>query len=449
MSEPASKTEIERQIARLREQLDGTAVAFPIMKRDARGNERPIGCAENTEALLLHYGVSCRYNEMSKMVELAGLSGLHPDKVLNDSITIVRDCARIQGYDPSVAEENLGPISGRNSYHPVRDWITSVKWDGTDRIGDVLTTVVTSEDDDYKRMLLTKWMISAVALIMYDTPHENADHRAGGFKGVEGILVFKGKQGLGKTQWIESLTPAKSGWAKDAVTLDPHNKDSVLLATSHWIVELGEIDATFKKTDIAALKGFATQKIDIIRPAYAKVAERYARRTAFTGTVNDEKFLAETGEHRRWWVLGVESINARHGLDMQQVWAQVYDMYMQCTPFWLLPEERERVYANNATYERIDPLIESLEQFVSRPLSTVGAASGKTYESLGAVELGEWILTRRPTKPEANTIANWLKQQGFRQDKATKKFHIKRDKEGFSLFEVDAGRQYGFSKTKG
>lgn len=280
------RAEIEAQMRELQEQLDAEEVEWPRTRIDSRGRQAPVGCKENTAALLQKYGIELKYNEMSKKIEFYGIDGLHRETALNDAITAIRDIARKQGYSAEVAEEGIGPISRDNAYHPVRDWILSEQWDGEDRIEPLLQTVRTTEDDDYKRMLITKWMISAVALVMYGTPHQNADHAANGFRGVEGILVFKGRQGLGKTQWIERLTPARSGWVEDAVTLDPHNKDSVLLAVGHWIVELGEIDATFKKSDVAALKGFATKKVDTLRPPYARVADEYERRTAFTGTVN-------------------------------------------------------------------------------------------------------------------------------------------------------------------
>ncbi len=415
--------EMQRQKEQLEARLNNEFVAFPIMKKD-----RPIGCMENTSALLRHFGVSAKYNEMSKTVEVIVPNKLHKDKVLNDSIVIVRDLARKQGYDPGVAEENLGPISGVNAYHPVRDWVLSKPWDGADRIELLLKTVETTEDEAFKRMLLTKWLISAIALIMYDTSAQNADHKAQGFLGVEGILVFKGKQGLGKTQWIESLVPPRSHWVKDAVTLDPHNKDSVLLAVGHWIVELGEIDATFKKSDIAALKGFATQKVDVLRPPYAKKADHYLRRTAFTGTVNDSTFLAETNEHRRWWVLGVTSVNPKHAIDIQQMWAQVYTLYQQCTPYWLEPDERERLYANNQQYERGDPLLEMLEQFVKKPITDrtdPGYAEQRDkVQRAGAGEIVEYMLRKGPSKPEMNTASKWLQDNGFHRDAATKKFTV-------------------------
>ncbi|WP_332751842.1 VapE domain-containing protein [Hydrogenophaga sp.] len=416
---------LEAEIRALESQLDNEEVDWPRVRVDSRGRPQPVGCKENTSALLSKFNMALKYNEMSKAIEFYGIEKLHRETALNDAIVTIRDLARKQGYSPEVAQENIGPISRDSAYHPVRDWILESSWDGVDRVEQLLSTVHTTESEEYKRMLITKWLISAVALVMYGTPHQNADHAAEGFQGVEGILVFKGRQGLGKTKWIERLTPARSGWVKDAVTLDPHNKDSVMLAVGHWIVELGEIDATFKKSDVAALKGFATSKVDIMRPPYAKAADTYERRTAFTGTVNDTTFLAESGESRRWWVLGVESIDSTVHIDVQQLWAQVYELYMQCVPFWLTAEDREVVYSNNKQYEQIDPLSEKLEAYVRNPLTVVdGGSESKNAQWLGAAAIVEHLLGRIGTKREANDASSWLLAKGFTRVNGTKKFKV-------------------------
>lgn len=430
--ELSRKAVIEAEIQALQEQLDQEDVDWPRMRIDGRGRQAPVGCKENTVALLSKYGITLKYNEMSKKIEFYGIEGLHRETALNDAITAIRDLARKQGYSADVAAEGIGPISRDSAYHPVRDWILEATWDGQDRIEQLLSTIRTTEADDYKRMLVTKWLISAVALVMYGTPYQNAEHAAEGFRGVEGILVFKGRQGLGKTQWIERLTPPRSGWVEDAVTLDPHNKDSVLLAVGHWIVELGEIDATFKKSDVAALKGFATKKVDTLRLPYAKVADEYERRTAFTGTVNDTTFLAESGESRRWWVLGVESIDSTVEIDIQQLWAQVYTLYMQCVPFWLTSEEREIVYRSNKQYEQIDPLTEKLQAYVRNPLVVVDTEDDgivkrrdpTNVQTLGAATIVEHLMGRPATKREANEASTWLINRGFTRSSDTKKFKV-------------------------
>ncbi|KAG1252930.1 hypothetical protein G6F68_011560 [Rhizopus microsporus] len=80
-----------------------------------------------------------------------------------------------------------------------------------------------------------------------------------------GVLTFVSKQNLGKTRWARQLAPPELQLIADGVVLDPANKDSVKQVISKWIVELGEVDATFRRTDIAALKSFISRSHDEIR----------------------------------------------------------------------------------------------------------------------------------------------------------------------------------------
>src|SRR5690606_39387898 len=148
----------------------------------------------------------------------------------------------------------------------------------------------------------------------------------------EGVLVFQGPQNLGKTSWLKSLAPRELRLIKDGMMLRPDDKDSVKQVCSFWLVELGELDSTFRRADIAQLKAFITQDTDVLRRPYARRESTYARRTVFFGSVNPREFLHDETGNRRYWTIECESINSRHGLDMQQVWAEVLELWRAGEP---------------------------------------------------------------------------------------------------------------------
>ena len=131
--------------------------------------------------------------------------------------------------------------------NPVAEWITSKAWDGTSRLKDLLDTV-DAEDNELKEILMTKWLTSCVAAACGDDGVSS-----------EGILVFVGKQALGKTQWMKTLAPRKD-WLLEGATLNPGDKDSVKQCVSHWICELGELGSTFKKGRPRPTQGLHHQK---------------------------------------------------------------------------------------------------------------------------------------------------------------------------------------------
>ena len=231
--------------------------------------------------------------------------------------------------------------------NPVAEWITSKAWDGTSRLQDLLDTV-DAEDNALKETLMTKWLTSCVAA-------------ACGEEGVssEGILVFVGKQALGKTQWMKTLAPTKE-WLLEGATLNPGDKDSVKQCVSHWICELGELGSTFKKADLDQLKAFITRSHDELRLPYDRGFSRYRRRTIFYGSVNENEFLTDPTGNRRFWVVRVKAINWRHKIDMQQVWAEIKARFFDTGEGWFLTSEERSLLQESNELSRTQSVVEDL-----------------------------------------------------------------------------------------
>ena len=147
---------------------------------------------------------------------------------------------------------------------------------------------------------------------------------------------------------------------KDGVILKPDDRDSVKQAVSFWLVELGELDSTFRKADIAALKAFLTNDKDVLRRAYARKESQYARRTVFFGSVNPKEFLHDPTGNRRYWTIEVSKLDHSHNIDMQQVWAQVYELWKRGESHYLTPDEMNQLNSHNEEFTAIDPIEEAI-----------------------------------------------------------------------------------------
>jgi len=306
--------------------------------RSASG--RILNTKDNIGGVLATHGIAVRYNVIKKRMEIE----IPETKFIADMkeeaslIEIENRCinmgiphTKVRDYLKILAEE----------YNPVKEWIDSKPWDGTSRLEAFMDTLVTVESKKQKEILLKKWLISCVAAAYEENGVE-----------LEGILVLQGAQGLGKTLWFKRLCDYEKGWLLEGATLNPSDKDSVKRAVSHWIVELGEIESTFKKSDIDQLKAFVTAKTDELRLPYDRAFTTYQRRTAFYASVNAREFLTDTSGNRRFWVLAVKEINVNHGIDMQQVWAEIKEQYyIKGVKNWFLsPDERELLQESNETY---------------------------------------------------------------------------------------------------
>lgn len=342
-----------------------------------RKNGAPMGTLENLQVLLAHERLGVWYDEVKKDVDYKlppeieeGRFG--KDNRANSIFALVVSLCEQHSFPTSNLPLFLDAIADMERRNAVRDWIRIRGWDEKDRIGELTETLTLAEwfPDRMKRLLLKRWLISAVA----------ACFEREGFK-ARGVLVLQGHQAIGKTSWLAALVPKGSDWFLDSVALDPEDKDSVKRAISHWIIELGELEATFKKADINKLKGFITSPVDIMRTPFARKMSTFPRRTVFCASVNQAEFLVDTTGNSRWWCLPCKAIDYRHGIDLQQLWAQALSLYRAGEPWWLTREEEAELDALNRYFEAGD----EIEDLI---------ASGwnwDEYERDLSMGLGDWM----------------------------------------------------------
>lgn len=325
-------------------------------------HDKPISCVENTEALLEHYGVTVRFNLMTHEAEHIFGEGFEVagDCQRNAAEAQVREWANEKRiYKAARFADQMTIIIAKKSYHPVADWIRSKPWDGFDRFEALFASLNVSArfmeaHGKIAKRTFDAWLVMAAAAATLP-----ADAREG--VAAQGVLCLQGKQGKRKTRWLMSLVPGGRGWAKEGVILDPSNRDSKQQATDAWIVELGELDGTFRRSDQAHLKGFLTSRVDTYRKAYARTHESIARRTVFAASVNEAAFLLDDTGSRRYWSLPVDECNPEHGIDMQQLWAQALHI-AETRPEagWLSSEEIAKLTEANKAFEVIDPFLDDL-----------------------------------------------------------------------------------------
>lgn len=307
----------------------------------------PQNTVENVAHLLREYGIGCRYNVISKEVEIdiPGRSFTQDNRAANALATIGSLCSRNRVPKSDLAEY-LTLIADANLRNPAADWILSREWDGVDRLPALVKTL-DPVDPELAELLLRRWMIGAVACAL--APR--------GFA-MQGVIVLQGPQGSGKTTWIWQLAGGRDlGLMLEGAQLNPADKDSVKLAISHWLVELGELDATFRRADIASLKAFLTRDRDELRLPYMRASSQFPRRTAFAASVNEREFLRdETGNRRYWAIEHGPGLQALHDIDVQQVWAQAAAAWRAGERHALSREEMDRLNGSNEAFTEISPI---------------------------------------------------------------------------------------------
>lgn len=354
-----------------------------------KGNT-PAATIENVRALLDFHGIICRYNIISKQYEI-----IIPDESFSSDNSDVASLARVAsrmaeaGIPTSHYKEYIGYIGDQNQYNPVLQWVTSKPWDGVERIKSLCDTI-TAKNEHAKNLFIRRWLITCMFLAMND----GADS--------PGCLVLQGNQGLGKTWWFRKLCPIPNLVRTDA-SVDPRNRDSISQVIRYWIVELGEIGSTFRRSDIDALKAFITSKSDIIRRPYATTDQIYPRRTALAASVNDYIFLHDATGNRRFFTVQCTAINSYHNIDMQQLWAEVYDCILQGETPHITPEEAALIDEINKEHMQIEPIEEKI-------LAGYEWGVSLAYDWKTATEIAEEIGLKNVSQRETRIITAYIKK---------------------------------------
>ncbi len=359
---------------------------------DIKSNGNPLSTIENLAILLDVYEIKIRYNAVRKEMEI-NIPGesYTTDNALNCALAHINSLATRHHMTTEKIPEYLGFIADENRYNPVADWITSRPWDGENRLPALIQSL-DAKSPEIARFLVWRWLVSTVAAAF-----EPNGVSAGG------VLVLQGKQYLGKTAWFWALLNGRRDLGKEGAILNPTDRDSVMQAIQYWLVELGELDATFRKSDIAALKSFITKDTDELRRPYARANSKYPRRTIFFASVNPRQYLHDDTGNRRFWTIECgDGLNPRHGLDTQQIFAQVYEYYKKGEQWLLTREEIGKLNEENEEFEAIDPFEELVHKFYD---------FGTTArEPISATEVLLAIGYDRPTKPQVNNMATVLRK---------------------------------------
>jgi putative DNA primase/helicase len=364
---------------------------------------RPKGTVENLQALLRHLGIGVRYDIITKEVEIE-IPG-HDygiDNALNAAIAwVTSECVK-HGLPKSDVDGFLMNIAARSLRNPVLEWIESRPWDGRPHMDSLIDTIECPLDypEDLKSALMSKWLVSGAAAAAMP---RNFTTR--------GVLVLQGAQSLGKTSWLRRLCPPHSGWFFEGQTLDPANKDILKEFVSHWIVELGEFEGTLKKTDIARLKSFITKEMDTVRLPWAKKPSQFPRHTILCASVNQQEVLFDLTGNTRWWVIPCLKIDYRHGVDIQQAWAEALCRFRAGGEWWLTEDEERRLEEQNESFQANDPVRELLASKLD------WGASDDWWEDRTPTEVLIQVGILNPTRGQSTAASLYLRKMGAKPGK--------------------------------
>ena len=225
---------------------------------------------------------------------------------------------------PGLVSRTAATYAKKSPYHPVRDYLKSLKWDGTPRLERWAATYLGAEDTRLHRAFGALWMISAVARIM--EPGAKTDH----------IIVLEGVQGAGKSTALKVL--AGENWFTDDLA-EISSKDAAQQLRGVWIIEIGELDV-IGRAEVSRIKAFATRTVDRYRPPYERYVIEVPRQCVFAGTVNHDAYLRDETGNRRFWPVKCGAVDiAALRRDRDQLGAEATFRHGEGAVWWLTDPE--------------------------------------------------------------------------------------------------------------
>jgi hypothetical protein len=254
------------------------------------------------------------------------------------SIRVMLEAPERQGgYSLKTSDRDLGAaldvVANQFAFHPVRAYLRSQAWDGTNRVERLFVDYVGAADNVYHREAAVLFMVGAVTRI-FEPGHK-----------FDFVPILEGLQGVRKSTFIRVL--AKHWFAE--LEGDFHDKKALVESMQgSWIVELPELQG-FSKAEVTTIKGFVSRPIDKVRLSYQRRASEFPRQCVFIGSTNESEYLRDMTGGRRFWPIacGVTEIDTdRLAREIDQIWAEakaMYDAWRASYPHGSLP-----LYMQNA-----------------------------------------------------------------------------------------------------
>lgn len=251
----------------------------------------------------------------------------------------------------------LTAVLTRHSYHPIRDYLSGLTWDGVPRLDRIIIDYMGAEDSELNRAMSRKHFVAAVARVF--NPGCKYDY----------CLIMSGAEGIGKSTLLRVMG---GKWFNDSITT-LEGKEGMEQLRRAWVVELGEL-SSIKRSDVEQVKAHLSKQVDIYRAAYARRVLEHPRQCVFCGTTNEALFLKGDTGNRRFWVIPVVAELRKYRdwseairRDRDQLWAEAVHYYKQGEPLYLSEELEAQAKQRQQDFndDNDDPIVAMLDKYLN------------------------------------------------------------------------------------
>ena len=265
--------------------------------------------------------------------------------VMNDFIenSMLRECLKGRIKTNLSSLRNLLYSDFCELFNPFEDYFFNLPSydEKTDYITELANTITTTKQDLWQQCF-KKWLVAMVGCVLDEKVINHT------------VIVFSGKQGLGKTTWVEKLVPKQLKEYLFSGTINPNNKDTLVQLAECMLINLDELE-NLNRSEIGSLKEIITKTQIRMRKAYGHNNETMPRRASFAGSVNTAQFLNDSTGSRRFLCFELEGIKYQHDVDINMAFSQALFLFKSGFRFWFDQEEIKSITENNEQYQLHSP----------------------------------------------------------------------------------------------
>lgn len=316
----------------------------------------------------------------------------------SDYTSVSAALARVHGLNFSVqmVSAAIEATAQENAYHPIRNWLAGLDYDGTKRLDTWLHDFLGAEDSEYTAGIGRMFMIGMVARIM--RPGCKNDY----------MLILEGSQGIRKSTACKVLAGGRY-FSDNLPPIKDANKDLSQHLAGKWLIEMAEMSAT-SRADTEALKAFLTRTEETYRPAYGRNEITQPRQCVFIGTTNRSEYLRDATGDRRFWPVKCGVSGEPCDIDglqeaRDQLFAEAFHLYQRGAAWW--PDaafEAEQIRPQQAERFERDPWEDMIQAHVQTAQPDRLTVAGL---------LTQVIDKRAPTRADSARVKAILQRLGY------------------------------------
>lgn len=272
-------------------------------------------------------------------------------------------------------------------YHPVRDYLNALVWDGVQRLPFWLHETAGAADTTYHRLVGRWFLLGMVNRVL--NPGCQMDN----------MIVLEGAQGKLKSSLLRALA---GEWFADT-PIRIGDKDALLNLAGVWLYEVAELDS-FNKAEVTAVKQYVSSRVDRVREPYSRRPSDRQRSCVLAGTTNQHEYFKDSTGSRRFWPVAcdndIDLVKLKEWRDQlfaeavaELVKGERYFPTREEVTKFIEPEQESREISD-PWFERIALWVDSPEQELTTSYTSSQLLSGALHVPADRIDGARQMATR-------------------------------------------------------